>query len=1570
MSSNLGSAFGLQEKETAQPIFPAFGVRGELFAGAPVVALEWLQTGMLLYLDDDQFMCVYDTYRGCELQNIRLQSLPVHVSFAGLKPEANPRSFSSSFRGCEVGVFLLSTEELRIAKLQTIKQRIDALVDAGEWLSALGLSLDHFDDVIMPRVKRELQQRKARLGRAATSEGSDAGVETSHSSNPEEWTWTEEDRELIELNMNGQRRYTGPEEEAEKLLLVYLDLGVSNAPKEEKGDRRTGYSLANSHYQMLAGVCMEYCCLLRRPDLLFGSVYDRFRKAGRQSVFLDLLEPFITSGQLTTIGAEAMEDFLGMTSSRGDLRSVERSLLRIQVQALDFNRIIPLLRRHKLFSALARVFVKGLGDYLAPVESMAEHVLMEINRDRTLWEKAGTTIRWQLKSEVELELLRSSFGSRANSSQSAASESGWSHWRGSLYKLLLYLKLSFAAKTFPEGSPLPRGELYPPGAVVRAQMLWFVFHPDPSLRIPIPPQKENRIENLRYPVLQAMLMSDTASALEVLSDGIFKASVSEHEILEQDGRTGGTLPAPPAGDAGTGEGKQVDASRPVWEQLRDIGDRVLARLPTNATSATSAGLASGVAAFPEAAIEGNVVEVPRFFAEETDDESVRERCRMYKRSSVWNETSLSWGAELPSISFLVRTVYKTVFHPHAGFSDDVIRACPQYAADARQAVLMFIAKAMLQALDDQVPRLSGNDVTLTLLYRVCAQLIREERDGTTLKFLRSLPSLVLNILTPRLLQTAHDCKRFKVALVLHTRALRCCVLDSPVPPCTAGLYVGEQLGLKLPSSSALGLNATSQEDAAIVPKQHMAASIFSYLRVDAEMPDSALPPRRHRGNPGQHAAPGEDNIGIEDSVFAFLLKQLQELKSFCIRFPDPEEIPTDSRGPAFGLGSPSASIGKGFSSTFLEAVEKLRSADLDMEFTTITGEEFDQTMLDPSLRHELLGADVEILKGWWARRISAAALVREVVQVILAVIGPLIHKDSRMSARLVAELADLLPSLDLESSLRTARSARASKNFMDQVMEALKADPTAQFKLLRVIVNGELNHGEEADPMAANLLTVALTQNDKKFYLNLLAHYQPDSVYDYIVKNDTYALDETLQLCNRLKITDATVYLLERSGDTVGALTMMLTSLSKRLDKLRDLLEKAFRADNGGGLGLGAEDPLGIAGKAKRRVLTSPRSIGVKIQSADAVMLVASTKEGQSIDRAITVVLDICQRNTATIRSMAGTGDLLGAAAGNASSIQRATNHNSVVLRPNVTVSLDPGKDIVATDPPQEAKQDEPAAAEGEGLWFSVLDELLRLRMKYIREDLNSSGGAQREIAMQMQSVVLLLIQRVLNGMMGHVSLENMVTRITERGASVKLGDFRDVLSSLFDAYEYEAEMYRHASQIVRKNVALRKMQQLVVQRSGVPIQRVDDTPLPYSLKDWGHGGPPKIIFRGRGVLSVNPETASAETVIIGSRKSQSESSEGATKDSGMNPFLARRLRKRRTFLKAQLQVTSLSSYKGEISKNWRPFGAHPTAPLSIRNATSKSQREMPKLSPNASSFPARATYVREVNPIDAAGLT
>lgn len=77
-------------------------------------------------------------------------------------------------------------------------------------------------------------------------------------------------------------------------------------------------------------------------DSLFGWIYDKFCKdAIAMAIFLESLEPYILSDQLTYIAPSVMKDFVGHHQQRQLLQTVEQCIVHLDIASLDIHQVGP-----------------------------------------------------------------------------------------------------------------------------------------------------------------------------------------------------------------------------------------------------------------------------------------------------------------------------------------------------------------------------------------------------------------------------------------------------------------------------------------------------------------------------------------------------------------------------------------------------------------------------------------------------------------------------------------------------------------------------------------------------------------------------------------------------------------------------------------------------------------------------------------------------------------------------------------------------------------------------------------------------------------------------------------------------------------------------------------------------------------------------------------------------------------------------------------------------------------------------------------------------------------------------
>ena len=457
--------------EQPQVHWPAFGVHKEIDTEKPIVALEWLDDRSLMYLTLTNEFTLVDTVMMTLLERLDVSGLRlVYAEFAlsrsavtletgntenGVAPST---TFQNSIRYSDDRLMVLCKDDLRCVSIVGARRRIASLEEDGEWLEALALTLDHYENTVVSQEDRKRDQS----GRKDLSRHPDF---IRVKNDEEEWL--------------------------AKLLIRYLKLAVENAPEAtppanqypRSPERHTGNELAKSHFQMLAGVCIEFCVVTRKAELLFGPIFGQFQAVGFTNIFLDVLEPYVLNDKLPYIGAEAMSYFVEHCKVTNDIATVERCLLHMDCSIMDFDTILSLLRRNAMYTALFYVYNNGLNDFVSPLEIILEEVFSRAD--------AGNT-----------------------SSRRRADGMPQNDFERLGYKALLYLKNCFQGKTFPREDDIQPEDRR---VTVRQELLTFLMQEKFSSHV-----QKNRTLNgghrsYKYPYLRLLLLVDARGLLEALA---------------------------------------------------------------------------------------------------------------------------------------------------------------------------------------------------------------------------------------------------------------------------------------------------------------------------------------------------------------------------------------------------------------------------------------------------------------------------------------------------------------------------------------------------------------------------------------------------------------------------------------------------------------------------------------------------------------------------------------------------------------------------------------------------------------------------------------------------------------------------------------------------------------------------------------------------------------------------------------------------------------------------------------------------------------------------------------------
>jgi vacuolar protein sorting-associated protein 8 len=468
--------------------WPSFGLHDEYDSPSPILVLEWLGDRSLAYITDRNEFTVIDTVMMTLLERLDLSIVKlVYAEFvlnrsAGKDFDVDSskqiisrtcKTFQNTLKANDNRILILCQEEVRSVEILGAKRRISALEEDGEWLEALALALDHYENTIKSQEDRQRLQGKRDLA-----------------NHPEFYSVTR----------------TEDEEWIAKLVIRYFNLAIENAPDDEtvesafitKSSGLSRLDLAASHFQMLAGVCAEFCIAIRRLDLLFGPIFQRFLHVRRVSIFLDVLEPYVLNDKLNFIAPEAMAHFIEHCKATNGIAVVERCLLHMDVTVMDFDSIVSLLRRNDMFSALFHVYTHGLDDFVRPLELMMEKLFDLADEGLALIKRRSDGV-----PESQFELLG--------------------------YKAILYLQRCFTGKSFPQNKDLqPEDKVN----IIRPLLLEFLQRPHHNSLLDEAHDAETTGHRaLSFPYIRLLLLIDARALLDLMN---FALDAPDSEFLSGD----------------------------------------------------------------------------------------------------------------------------------------------------------------------------------------------------------------------------------------------------------------------------------------------------------------------------------------------------------------------------------------------------------------------------------------------------------------------------------------------------------------------------------------------------------------------------------------------------------------------------------------------------------------------------------------------------------------------------------------------------------------------------------------------------------------------------------------------------------------------------------------------------------------------------------------------------------------------------------------------------------------------------------------------------------------------------
>lgn len=299
-----------------------------------IVALQWLSRSVLavltitqsLLIVEDGTMNVYDSFDllpkniyHADLYSQQLESVieshdEEDTSMHGVVADA----FHMSFRAYKGRLFLLGASEVWWGSLTNWADRLLALMNVGDFIGAIRLATRYFAG----------QGEKLTIGL------------------PEDAT--------ARQGVVGEKLF--------EMIAASLKFAFG------KNQHASSDPIEKPQMMELAEATIAACIAANDHDFLFETVFAWYEDHDQGELFLDVLEPRILQGEITSIPPPALKMLISYFSTTHALSKLEEIICLLDASSMDIDQVTTLCKRHHLYDAYTYVWNSALGDFTTPLE--------------------------------------------------------------------------------------------------------------------------------------------------------------------------------------------------------------------------------------------------------------------------------------------------------------------------------------------------------------------------------------------------------------------------------------------------------------------------------------------------------------------------------------------------------------------------------------------------------------------------------------------------------------------------------------------------------------------------------------------------------------------------------------------------------------------------------------------------------------------------------------------------------------------------------------------------------------------------------------------------------------------------------------------------------------------------------------------------------------------------------------------------------------------------------------------------------------------------------------------------
>ncbi|KAJ5483921.1 hypothetical protein N7539_005717 [Penicillium diatomitis] len=344
--SNVLTVLEVTDAETGEspskdrPPSLSFRARSRWHADEAIVAIQWLSRSVLAVLTITQRLLIVEDYSmhvtdsidlvGRHIYHADLFSSQLHNLVEQLDEEDSSMhgvvadAFHMSFRSYKGRLFLLGYNEAQFGSLSNWADRLLALMEAGDFISAIRLATSYY------------------TGSA----------------------------ERLTVGLPDEDALRKPIVQEKLLEMISASLKYAFGRNNEANNEQ----LENKELKDLAEVSVVACLQMEDLDYLWEEVFTWYEEHGSAGIFLDVLEPRIIDGTIRSLPPIAVKALISHFIETHSTGRLEEIICLLDTTTMDIDQVTTLCKQHNLYDAYIYVWNRCLMDYVGPLEELMTQI--------------------------------------------------------------------------------------------------------------------------------------------------------------------------------------------------------------------------------------------------------------------------------------------------------------------------------------------------------------------------------------------------------------------------------------------------------------------------------------------------------------------------------------------------------------------------------------------------------------------------------------------------------------------------------------------------------------------------------------------------------------------------------------------------------------------------------------------------------------------------------------------------------------------------------------------------------------------------------------------------------------------------------------------------------------------------------------------------------------------------------------------------------------------------------------------------------------------------------------------